>query len=50
VGSKKIIGIDGNHPRKELALKRLRKLCSQLTDFIEDENTSLPAAYHLVTI
>ncbi|MGC2647632.1 MAG: hypothetical protein WA261_15235, partial [Candidatus Sulfotelmatobacter sp.] len=50
VGSKKIIGIDGNPLGKELALKRLHTLCLQVTDFIGDENTSLPGAYHLVTI
>ena len=49
MGSKKIIGMDGNPPRKGLTLSRLYTDRLQVTDFIGDEDTSLPAAYHLIT-
>jgi hypothetical protein len=48
-GSKKIIGKGSNLLVKRLAVKGLYIDRLQVIDFIGDENTSAPAAYHLVT-
>jgi hypothetical protein len=49
LSSKKIGHASGNLLAKRLAVKKLRIICVQVTDSIEDENSSPSAAYHLVT-